>query len=575
MKHLLLAICGWLLASALPAQFFPYIQQTFESRPCPYNDSATVIQSGIYQFYRTVDDTYTGEIDSSWCADFQLSGSEFMLDLDELGEGRALFVRIDFEEGEGPELLPYRRYSINQNMWLDNAELRNDSCSGEFCSGFFIEYDFFDELTTTAGNRSLGFDLGEAEYPEALQETCFFSERFALQRLRSLTMKLSPVATSVGSSLKPYDLRIFDVFDSSLPIEAIVYGPEHYYDFEGVYRAYTGEVINPDEPTGFLDEYYIPQVTDTVPGPEHFNFIDVELVPNVDSVQQIELIYQAITILNYPAYTGLRGGLVAGSDSLRHALTLTLEDESIFPSCFGIVIEVVADQNTTYRYGSGTLKLANSASCFRVEPGGTFAVIENSQLNYGAPNTGTGLFATKDKAWVSLEENSSLTINSNWQLAHRPDDPQAGAHVNLQTGSQLVFGPKSSLYRSHPDGAGYLYVHMNGGTVDVSALSEQERGLIRYVYPEGLQLSVNNQKLTVYPNPVREQVEFLLPESLIDRSVTVQLFDALGRRVISQEQLVTNRLSSLRLPTQLPTGTYRLFVTAGNQHYSAKLLKGS
>lgn len=571
MKYLLLAVCGWLIATSLSAQF-PSIQSTIAQIQCPYDNGTTVNQSTVYEFYRTVDDTYEGEIDSSWCADFQQDGINYVLDLSDFDSSRALFVTIRFPEDQGPIIQPYFQHEIQQSMWLDDASVaaEDDSCSGEFCNGIFLEYDFHDEVTNIDSNRFIAYELAGSVYLEEVGPTCFFSERFNEQRLRSLTLKMQIATNGPNPRLTPYTLELLEAYFTSQRIESITFGPEH-YNGEG-YAAYADEVIIAEEPEGFFVNYYPPQVEDALPSSDNYRYMDVNIIPNVDSVEDIELMFYQETLLSYPSFSGIRGGLVAGSDSLRHALTITMDDNFMMYSCLEIFFEVAIANNVTYRFGSGTIGLANKSSCFSIAPGGKFAIAANSHFNYGKANTATGLFATKPNGWVDLEPNSQLTINSNWQLAHPPNDPTAGSHVDLQPGSQLIFGKNATLFRSHPQGAGYLYVHLNGGSINVDALSPEERSLIRYVYPENLDLNTPLRDLTIYPNPASNYVEVVIPEEFINQQLEAQLFDATGRKLLTTTEVATDRLFSFPFGRHLPQGVYRLFVTNGAETHSAKLM---
>ncbi|MEL6140709.1 MAG: hypothetical protein AAFU67_03740, partial [Bacteroidota bacterium] len=167
----------------------PELQSTMEEIPCPYDSTITVTQSTRYQFYHTQDDSYTGAIDSSFCANFTLdpTSNRYYLDLSNIDLTRPLFMGIDFPVGEFP-LEPYQNYLFTPNVWLDDASLTvEDSCTGAFCSGLFVEYDFFDQVSEQFGTRLQSISSND-DYPET-EGSCFFTDRFVSHELRRLVFK--------------------------------------------------------------------------------------------------------------------------------------------------------------------------------------------------------------------------------------------------------------------------------------------------------------------------------------------------------------------------------------------------
>ena len=76
---------------------------------------------------------------------------------------------------------------------------------------------------------------------------------------------------------------------------------------------------------------------------------------------------------------------------------------------------------------------------------------------------------------------------------------------------------------------------------------------------------------TTYPNPFIESINFQFSQS-IKETVSISIFDVLGRLVYNQEKLVSENILTLDLPN-LTSSNYLVKLTTSNYIYYTKILK--
>ncbi|WP_167856319.1 endonuclease [Hymenobacter metallicola] len=87
----------------------------------------------------------------------------------------------------------------------------------------------------------------------------------------------------------------------------------------------------------------------------------------------------------------------------------------------------------------------------------------------------------------------------------------------------------------------------------------------------GTKSAVVTNKLEVYPVPASHLLHVRLPELTTRTSVTISLFNALGQRVVSQQQQLGGSSAEATLDLRtLPAGLYTVRVTAGEKVYTSR-----
>lgn len=136
MKYPLLTAYIFILAAStiLPAQAWNSFQLDLSERTCPYDTSQTGIYPTQYEVFRTLDDTYDGVTDSSWCASFVYREQSriYVLDLADFDYSRPLFIRLRYPEFQLPPIDPYTDHTLNYSIWSDGVDLQQSpDCPGD------------------------------------------------------------------------------------------------------------------------------------------------------------------------------------------------------------------------------------------------------------------------------------------------------------------------------------------------------------------------------------------------------------------------------------------------------------
>jgi hypothetical protein len=84
--------------------------------------------------------------------------------------------------------------------------------------------------------------------------------------------------------------------------------------------------------------------------------------------------------------------------------------------------------------------------------------------------------------------------------------------------------------------------------------------------------AVLSSKLVVYPNPFVDVVQVNVPDVSNQTPFLLQIFDATGRLILSQNQFLSNNTLSISLGN-LPNGSYILLVNSVSIKFSSVILK--
>lgn len=328
-----------------------------------------------------------------------------------------------------------------------------------------------------------------------------------------------------------------------------------FYDYmavnETTYRGYLRETAFGDDE--YYDYYYVQQDGLGFPSFDHYTYVEAFPDFEVDTVLDLPIFFDYEDELTFQPFTGVRESLVEGSDTLRHHLTL---DYAIPNLCQAFFIDVIVPDQTTFLMGSGEFDFANKRSCFMFQTGGTLAVKEEAAFNYG--NSGIGVLGLARDGHLDLKQNSTLTIDSKVALVGYTGSEREQAYAHLAPGSTLRFGPNANLSRTLGNNM-YLNVYMNGGTLDDSELSKEERQLIRRIYPQtALPLAGS---ATVVPNPSTGEIMLIMPALETPGNWPYQVINQLGQTVASGnlEALAEGRYR-VRPSKMMTSGLYRIVV---------------
>lgn len=549
-RYLLLTLFCTMVSQAAYGQLVtnPFFTEVTSST-CPFDSTQTVHWPQGWRAYQTTDGRWDGPVDSSRCLSFRMEANGFMA-LDQIDLSLPLFVSTEAFLNDGL-LMPDWVYGIGSGVLSPSPLLNGVDCPGGICSGLIYRVDVPAETLGERDFRTYIAPFGEMQFYD--YDGCLVTERFAEQYLERLVIKL----TFDDLDAPQDDLRLYyaDVINSSgfgppRVFEGIVM-PEFTYDGQA-YAAPIEDVVE----DAFWASVLIGRYPDTTyPSEDNIRYIEVSIASDPPTQQVINLYINEYTALHFQLFTMIRPGKVAGSDSLRHVLNITSGGGSW---CFSSFAELVFDGNTHFVYDGGQLDFNGEQSCLMFLDGSELRVADGQTLHYG--QNGLGILGIGRGSRAVLGRNSKLHINNQMLLWNHEVSAGNQAYLDLQPGNELVFGPQARLERLGIQEEGiYLNVYMNGGRLDDSALSAEERRLIRRIYPEpALDMA---DDFHIFPNPVGEDLQwsYVSPEA---GEVHWAFYNALGQRVQQGTVAVDRGRNLLSLPCKLPSGTYFLALRA-------------
>lgn len=537
--RLFLSLCLVLASLVLAAQpsFNGNVEDTCAA-------GGTIQRPTHWLIYQTVDNTWDGSADTTVCPSFLNNGT---IDLSTVDSSRPVFLRTtDWFE----ELEPNSLYSINLNSdwgcWDFGIEMGDtEFCNNEFCNGSMVRI----QIPPVPGDSVPGVRVHQQEFintisGEFLSENdyvmCFPSEKFEEQTLTDIVFKFNFLEEIPEFPLWTDGMQMS--YEEGIGQEQVPW----YLWQEETY--YFGSIPEGPNARLFLHE------AEGYPSLENKGYLDFTLDPNVDTVSNVYLYFDEYTTYALQPFSYFRGGLVEGSDSLRHTINIINAGATV---CFNAYLDVIINRGWTYEHRGGKLEFQGGRSCLQFNEGGKFIISNNSTLEYGM--YGKGMLALYNGCEIDIQAGSELVIKNTVILEDHNWAPLgASIDVPLVEGAKLSFGPYSSIQNWSTDEATKLRIFMLGGEVDLSGLSEADRQHVELVFPEK-----GEDELVILGNPVTELVHFLWPNPL-DEQLQVQVV-ALNGQVVMDEQMdpLPGQRQSLNLE-MLAGGNYVMIIRQGN-----------
>jgi hypothetical protein len=575
LKHLI-AITFFLfttLLSPLTAQESIRFVDDISERTCPYDTSVTGFFTNQYAVYLTLDNTYEGTVDSSWCPVFTYDDvqNRYELQLEDFDFDRPIFVKLRYPIGGAPSLEPYRDYQVQAGHGYRDVLYRDPAdCPGD-CNQTQLVYTMADpEAGDTLQRR---FEL-DAEYAEINGYGCFFSERYPQQRFDEIGRTIWLTRNGDNPRLIfDYGYNIYDAWSGSTRAEAdsIIFRAENLSGAE--YRAYPSEVTISDEPSDFFDGlYHLPQFTDRRPGNDAIRYTEINVEHDPDTVVSMRLVFGEGENISLPPFTGLSGAKVAGQDSIRHRLTVEFSNFYI-SNCSGFSVDLPVPPNTTYEFGADTIAFGQDGACLVLEPNGGIAVRPGSDLQYG--RNGQGLLAAKQESKITVGPNGTFTFNNTLRLLHPISFPEGGMHVYLEEGSTLRFSDMANVERKFAESNIWVYVHGKEENVDFGPLTPEERALFVFVDAPAYSSPVLLEEVHAYPNPVLAgtTLNLIFPGLESEGDKAYMLYSSQGKVMLEGMLSITsNSEVEIGLPAHLAEGIYFLRVTGEKRNYNVNVV---
>lgn len=538
--YLLIAVCE------LQAQNLPSFSLTQEVE-C---NGQTLIQPEFWRAYQTLNNEWDGPIDSTSCVKWLTEG----LELTNADTSRPVFIRM---VDTAPILLESDfLYGVDLCMdWSSDQwgiDLEDESfCNNGFCHGTMVRVSIPPAPLDTV-DVAFRTHFAAFQYEEVfgdLFELCFATEAFEVQHLEDVVFKFIPE----GTMIEFYCVYLSNEWDQM----SMTVDQEDISNFQSGPSEYSFDAW----PWG-LSSFMFRYQGEGYPSDTTISYIEFTPEPNVETPQMVTVTFNEYCTYTLQPFTQLRAGHVVDNDSVFHNLQLINLTHQL---CVLLYVELVFDPDDRFVHAGGPIDFQGNTSCMRFHKGSTLEVASGHKLLYGP--RGDGMLALYGGAEIVVQENARMEINNSVMLFEHPwQQPVRPVDVHLKAGSELVFGAKSKLHNESSDHAVKLRVYLEGGVVDLSGLSPEERSHVELVFPSG------TTTIRLHGNPVSDQLKvwWSMPE---DGEVELCFFDPQGR--LHDTQNVTfQRGQYLSCDVRhLPVGDYVVVVRQGEYQETVRILK--
>ncbi|MEZ4921246.1 MAG: T9SS type A sorting domain-containing protein [Saprospiraceae bacterium] len=535
---------------------------SIETQPCPFDSNISIKQPADWFAYQTQDGHWDGPFDSTRCLSFVAGTGNFYatLDLGMVDPDKPLFIR---------SLLPPipERFELLENQLFNaifEAKIKpsciapvlrfGSDCEDGICSGVFLSLLIPDEDLNEYGafREHTGLFNGNlSSNCYTTSQFCFPSEYFFNQKLGYAVMKFS-FAPNAQLANHQLELRYAQIEQTSMyelgTISEVTALGMHW---NAVTQEYDVPVYDASDfqgwGTNFLGLYTAP----AYPSAQNLSYIEAVPEPNSSTPQIINLNIDEFQTLVFQPFAQLRGGLVSGSNSIRHIANLNNNGGEI---CLNL-LDLIFENGNEYRHTGGDLYMNNPYSCMQFRKQSALHILNEQSLHYG--QDGVGMLAMCAEGTIHIEPGSELIVDAILNLAECDDAlPPQHIDMDLPRGASLRFTEHAKVTNQYSQGQQMkLRVHMLGGTLDDALLSAEDRALIQRVYPEpDADIS---QNVVVYPNPATGpfSLDYL---SVGQESVQLYLLNLNGQVVYTQVFDAEKGWNHWEIKTELAAGTYVL-----------------
>ena len=539
----------------------------FETITCPYDSTVTITQPKNWRIYQTLNNKWDGPADSTICINAENDGqNNAVMDLGAIDPNKSIFVRglVDFTPNQGL-MSDWIYQAIGNIQYPPDVQFKTSTdCPNNVCSGLIIGIEIPDS-NFIGTNTRFYFDIPSTNHWYGDFETCVPTEFFFQNTLREFIFKLTLEAPSIDLNGKILEIQNAQLSDWVFPeiVPAVIAAPNT--GGGTTFSVSLNEISNTYFNDNFLFKYWNPSV---YPSPDNIYY--TEAVPEPNTTEQSEIF---VTVDNYSSvvfqpFTGLRGGLVEGSNTVRHTANLVSNGGDI---CLEQFIELVFDDGSKLIYNGGHINFEGTSACLMFQNKGALVVGENQTLYYG--QNGKGILAWMPGGEIRLEKNSELVIdNTLWIFGLEDREYPPVFNIYLEPGNTLAFGENAYLVNHFSTAPNtQLNVYMNGGVLDDRKLNTSSRNLINRIYPKSAERFADN--ITVYENPVESDFNFAVIMEEAGK-LNLELFDMNGRIILKGKLAVEQGINQIKYPlNNLAGGVYAIRLQSGGQYFTTKILK--
>ncbi|WP_421946755.1 hypothetical protein [Phaeodactylibacter xiamenensis] len=187
---LLLASCFGLFALHAQSLLENIYYNDLESRPCPYDESETVLWPVGWEVYQTTNGLWDGPVDSTRCITVEADGFNPTIDLGQIDPDLSLFIRST--DILNALLIPSHIYLSASDVQPNTGSILKlgTGCPGGLCSGLITRINIPAEIPGERSHRTYkaGIDGDNVDF---YAESCIATERFEDQFLETFVIKFT------------------------------------------------------------------------------------------------------------------------------------------------------------------------------------------------------------------------------------------------------------------------------------------------------------------------------------------------------------------------------------------------
>lgn len=557
-RYTVLAFLLPVVALAQPQLPGMYAQDTI-TRTCPGDTTEHVLTYVGWEAYQTVNDLWDGPRDSTVCIDLaHITGSyvQSYIAVDQIDASRPAFLRWLSDSATALPLTPDNEYALDATVYSPLGIDASNTCPGGFCTGVqaAVRIPHWSGIGTDLRWYQSAYN-GNSFFGTGLH-LCIPTEHFAQNDLAEVVFSLKTEDLGTNEQIQFYSPELADLSANGNLNPLTQAALPNYYNGNG-YALY------PDWANNFLVMY--PDTT--YPDANHLRYLDLSPIPNTADSQQVTLTLYPEIGLNFQPYTDLRGGLVLGSDSVRHSVNVINNGADL---CLTYMwIDLVMGPGDQYTHRSGHVDFAGDRSCMQFRPGATLHVPTGSTFHYG--EDGRGMLALNAGCNVRLDANAELDMRGTLVLGPGPGATETrDVQVVLRDGAKLIFAPGSRIINTSGFGQGMLLdVLVDGGSLDLSGLSGVDRLKVRVTELPAMEVA----PVLVLGNPLAGDLNM---ELSVRQAGTwaVHALDVSGRTVANATFQVAAGKNSLSISTgQWCSGTYLVELRNGAERQVVRVVK--
>ena len=433
------------------------------SVPCP-NDSAQTIRTfNGWEAYQTQNDHWDGPRDTTHCIDLWVPQGNYILsriEFDQTDISHPVFLRARLDSASALALESNTIYGMNAEPYFNQGPPDTSTCAGGPCTGMLVAVRVPDSAGT---GHVLRWHDGPYEidgYPPI--DLCVPTERFPDNALREVVLSFKPGTSDNGQFVQFYPPTIQNqAFNTGVQQLTEAAMPTY---LNGQYDYYLNGLFGPS--------YLVMYEDSTYPDVSHPSYLDISPSPNVAVSSTVTLTLDEYATMVFQPYAQFRGGLVAGSDSVRHNFVFVNSGDLCMSNQF---VELVFGAGNSYVHAGGHVDMDGRYSCFAFRNGSTLKVTDGIRFNYG--KKGSGILALRSGCTVDIGHDAMLVIHNMMDIK---EDLGITEHrdveLTLRDGARLVFAPGSRVHNANSIGqACKLVVRLDGGSIDISRLSPEDR----------------------------------------------------------------------------------------------------